>query len=53
MKYRNIIIALGILIVIIHFLGFPSSIDNVIYSILGLLIIALAYMAGKTPGPTV
>ena len=43
MKYRNIVIALGVLVVIIQFLGFPSSWDTALYSLLGLAIIILSY----------
>ncbi|MEK7607552.1 MAG: hypothetical protein AAB484_01310 [Patescibacteria group bacterium] len=47
MKYRNSIIALGFLVVIIQFLGFSESIRNGLFIISGIAIIALAYLAGK------
>jgi hypothetical protein len=53
MRYKNIVIALGILIVIMQFLGFPSSWNNAFYALLGLSVIALAYAGGKSAGPTV
>ncbi|MBX4209106.1 hypothetical protein KW799_00180 [Candidatus Parcubacteria bacterium] len=47
MRYRNIIIALGLLVIVVRFLGFPSSWDAAIYSALGLLVIAFAYVGEK------
>lgn len=47
MRYRNIIIALGILIIALQFLGFPQSWDNGIYAIAALFIIALAYVGER------
>ncbi|HEU0081165.1 MAG TPA: hypothetical protein VFQ72_04075 [Candidatus Paceibacterota bacterium] len=47
MRYRNIIIALGILIVLVQFLGFPQSWDNAIYAVAALCIIALAYVGER------
>ncbi len=47
MKYRNTIIALGVIIVVLQFLGFPQSWDNALYAIVGLAIIALAYVGEK------
>lgn len=44
MKYRNIIIALGFLVIVLQFLGFPASWDNAFYALFGLAIIALAYI---------
>ncbi|HVU06273.1 MAG TPA: hypothetical protein VHE10_00535 [Candidatus Paceibacterota bacterium] len=45
MRFRNVIIALGVLIVIEPLLRFPSSWDDVVYGILGFFVIALAYMS--------
>ena len=53
MKHRNIMIALGVAVVVVHFLGFPLSWEEAIYSLLGLAIIALAYEGGRGSGPTV
>jgi len=47
MKYRNSIIALGFLVVIIQFLGFPEFFRNALFIISGIAIVALSYMAGK------
>jgi len=47
MKYRNGIIALGFLVVIIQFLGFPEDFRNALFIISGIAIIALSYIAGK------
>jgi hypothetical protein len=47
MKYRNSIITLGAVIIILQFLGFPQSWDNALYAIVGLSIIALAYVGEK------
>ncbi|HVT75316.1 MAG TPA: hypothetical protein VHD69_02815 [Candidatus Paceibacterota bacterium] len=44
MRFRNIIIALGVLIVIEPLLRFPSAWDNFAYGLLGFFVIALAYM---------
>lgn len=44
MRYRNIIIALGFLTIVIQFLGFPENYDNAFYAIIGLAVIALAYV---------
>ncbi len=43
MKYKNIIIVLGVLIVVLQFLDFPLSWDRAFYAIFGLAIVALAY----------
>lgn len=47
MRYRNIIITLGVVIVALQFLGFPQSWDNALYAIVALLIIALAYVGER------
>ncbi len=47
MKYRNSIIALGFLVVIIQFLGFPENARNALFIISGIVVVALAYLAGK------
>ena len=47
MKYRNSIIALGFLVAIIQFLGFPESMRNALFIVSGVAIIALAYLAGR------
>ena len=44
MKYRNSIIAVGFLNIVIQFLGFPDSWKNGMYVIIGLAIIVLAYV---------
>jgi len=44
MRYRNIIITLGFLTILIQFLGFPESWDRAFYAIIGLAVIALAYV---------
>jgi hypothetical protein len=47
MKYRNLIITLGVLIILVQFLGFPESWDNALYAIFGILVIILAYISQK------
>lgn len=47
MKYRNITITLGFIVLIIQFLGFPQSWDDIFYVVLGLLVIAFGYLSGK------
>ena len=47
MKYRNVIIALGIFVIVLQKLGFPQSWDNALYALAGLLIIALAYVGDR------
>lgn len=47
MKYRNLIIALGFVIVVIQFLGFPQAWRNVLYVLGGLSVIALGYLSDK------
>lgn len=44
MKYRNGIITLGFLVIVVQFLGFPESWRDGLYAILGLAVIALAYV---------
>jgi hypothetical protein len=50
MKYRNSIIALGFLVLVVQFLGIPTAWKNPLYIIVGIAIIALAYVAGKRVG---
>ena len=47
MKYRNSIIALGFVVILVQFLGFPQSWDNGIYAVAALSIIALAYVGER------
>jgi hypothetical protein len=51
MRYRNIIVFLGFVIVVIQFLGFPQSWDEIFYVASGALIIAFGYLAGKDRRP--
>lgn len=44
MKYRNIIIAVAFFNIVVQFLGFPESWKNGMYAIIGVGIIALAYV---------
>jgi uncharacterized protein YjeT (DUF2065 family) len=44
MRYRNIIIALGFVTILIQFLGFPEGWRNAFYAVIGLAVIALAYV---------
>lgn len=50
MKYRNSIIALGFLVIIIQFLGFPQSMRDVFYIIVGISIIVLSYLCKHDGG---
>ena len=47
MKYRNIIIILGFLIVIVQFLGFPQSWRKSFHIASGGLVVVFGYLAGK------
>ena len=51
MKYRNVIIILGFLIVMIQFLGFPQSWRKSFHIASGALVVAFAYLAGKEARP--
>lgn len=53
MKYRNSIIALGFLVILIQFLGFPQDVRNVFYGIVGLAIIVLSYICKHESGHSV
>jgi hypothetical protein len=44
---KNWIISLGILIAIVSFLGFPSSLEKTLLAIFGLLIAILAFLLGR------
>lgn len=44
MRYRNIIIVLGFLVVVAPLLHFPAMWMTALYTILGLAVIALAYV---------
>ncbi|MEK7501731.1 MAG: hypothetical protein AAB629_02285 [Patescibacteria group bacterium] len=43
MSKRQWLMILGALIIALPFLGFPSSLDTVIYIIVGIIIIAISY----------
>jgi hypothetical protein len=43
MSKRQIIILLAVVIILLPFLGFTSSVDKIILIVVGLLIIAVAY----------
>ncbi len=43
MKHTKILIALGVVVAIIPYLGFPSSWKNVIFLVLGVAIAAVAF----------
>jgi hypothetical protein len=47
MKYRNLIITIGFIVVLIQFLGFPQTWRNVLYSVSGISIIVLGYLSEK------
>lgn len=47
MRFRNILIFLGFIAVILQFLGFPRAWDNVFYIAIGLLVMAFSYLSGK------
>ena len=47
MKYRNAIIILGFLVVVIQFLGFPQSWRKSFHVAAGALTIAFGYLAGR------
>jgi hypothetical protein len=45
MRFRNVIIALGFLVLVTQFTGFPEAWRNAFYIIAGLALIVLAYRA--------
>jgi hypothetical protein len=47
MKYRNTIIAIGFLLIVMPVLGFPRSWLTVFYILAGGAIITLGYLSGK------
>jgi hypothetical protein len=47
MKYRNLIVTLGFVVVIIQFLGFPQAWRNGLYTLAGMSIIAFGYLSDK------
>ena len=47
MKYRNLIITLGFIVIVIQFLGFPQSWKDVFYLLVGLLVITFGYLSEK------
>jgi hypothetical protein len=47
MKYRNLIVSLGFVVVIIQFLGFPQAWRNGLYALTGMSIIAFGYLSDK------
>ncbi len=47
MKYRNIIIALGFLIIVLPLFGFPQSWRNSFSIASGVLVVAFGYLSGK------
>ncbi len=49
MRFRNILVLLGFVAVILPFLGFPRAWDDVFYVALGLLVMAFSYLSGKEP----
>ena len=51
MRFRNLLMTLGFLVIAIQFLGFPRAWDSAFYVLLGLLVIAFAYLAGKREEP--
>ena len=44
MQKINTILALGVLVILLPFLGFPQSWDNFFYVISGLVIVSMAYL---------
>ncbi|MEN9621718.1 MAG: hypothetical protein RLZZ67_152 [Candidatus Parcubacteria bacterium] len=54
MKYRNLIITLGFIVIFIQFLGFPQAWRDVLYILSGLLVITFGYLseAEKKTAPT-
>ena len=53
MNYRNIIIALGFLVIVLPFLGVPRSWKETAFVFVGLAVIALAYFSSRAPKPVV
>ncbi|MBI5134457.1 MAG: hypothetical protein HZA81_03690 [Candidatus Taylorbacteria bacterium] len=49
MRFRNILVLLGFVVLILQFLGFPRAWDDVFYIALGLLVMAFSYLSGKEP----
>ncbi len=47
MRYRNIIIGIGFFVLIIKILGVPQDWRDVLYTIAGLSVIAVAYISEK------
>jgi len=47
MKYRNLIITLGFVVILIQFLGFPQSWRDALYAFVGILVIAFGYLSDK------
>ena len=47
-KKRNMLIALGVLVALVPHLGFPNSLKGILGTILGLVVIVIAYMLGKS-----
>jgi len=47
---RKIVLILGLFVALLPYLGFPEALDNVLYTIAGLLIAFLAW-SGKRPTP--
>ena len=47
MKYKNVIITLGFVVILIQFLGFPQSWRDALYALIGLLVIAFGYLSEK------
>ncbi len=47
MKYRNLIITLGFVVILIQFLGFPQAWRNAFYAITGIAIITFGYLSEK------
>lgn len=50
MRFRNILIFLGFLVLVLEFLGFPRAWDDAFYALLGILVMAFAYLSGKKAG---
>jgi len=47
MNKYNLIMVFGFIVLILPYIGFPQSFDNVLYSILGILIFTTSYLLKK------
>lgn len=48
MKYKNVIITFGFVVILVQFLGFPQSWRDALYALVGLLVIVFGYLSEKT-----